>query len=210
MTIKALEQAIGGLSNPSKMPGLSFGTPAEDCPTGSILRDVAGSVCEDCYAMKGCYRFPVVKDAQENRIAILMEDLSEWQANMTSLLAFKYRKKTGDDAVFRWHDSGDLQSWEHLMAIVDIAIALPNIRFWLPTKEYKLIRAWGSEFPSNLVVRVSAPMKYSTIPNLPGTVGSSVDAMTGYRCGASTREGECGPCRKCWDISVEYVDYPEH
>ena len=50
------------LSNTSKMPGKSISLDAFKCITGSILAAVEGSVCEDCYARKGAYRFPVVKN----------------------------------------------------------------------------------------------------------------------------------------------------
>lgn len=210
MTIKALEQAIGGLSNPSKMPGWSYGIPAAACNIGAILRRLAGSVCHKCYAFKGMYSFPCVKNAQAKRLAILTSDMETWTANMIELLALKYRKKTGDDRVFRWHDAGDIQSVQHFQAIVDIALALPTIQFWIPTKEYNLVRTWMGEIPSNLVVRVSAPMLGQILPLIPGTVGSTVGTGTGFLCEAYTREGKCGPCRGCWDKTVEWVDYPQH
>ena len=55
---------VGGLSKPSKMPGWAYGIPAKECKTGSKLVKVAGSTCEGCYALKGCYVFKVVQDAQ--------------------------------------------------------------------------------------------------------------------------------------------------
>lgn len=225
MTIKALTTAIGGLSNPSKMPGLSIGTPAQDCITGGILRNVKGSVCEHCYCYdKGMYSFPVVKEAQRKRMEVISSDLETWADNMAELLALKYRNKAKKDKVFRWHDSGDIQSVDHLTAIASIAETLPDIDFWLPTKEYKMVRAWLKvyEVPSNLTLRVSAPMMGQTIPNLPGTVGSTVGALTGFACTATLDEngnvlpkghpdkGTCRDCRACWDNSVEYVDYPQH
>ena len=57
MNIKQAYEIIGSLGKPSKMPGFAYGTPAELCKTGSKLRKVKGSVCADCYAMKGCYMF---------------------------------------------------------------------------------------------------------------------------------------------------------
>jgi len=45
---------VGGLSKPSKMPGWSIGLPAKECKTGGKLQAVKGSVCFDCYALKGC------------------------------------------------------------------------------------------------------------------------------------------------------------
>ena len=53
----------GGLSKPSKMPGYAYNLPATECKIGSKLVKVPGSVCHGCYALKGRYRFPNVKDA---------------------------------------------------------------------------------------------------------------------------------------------------
>ena len=62
-TSEALKIIGGSLSKPSKMPGWSIGLPAKECKTGGKLQAVPGSVCYDCYAMKGCYVFKVVQDA---------------------------------------------------------------------------------------------------------------------------------------------------
>ena len=62
---------VGGLSKPSKMPGWAYGLPAKECKTGSKLVKVAGSTCEGCYALKGCYVFKVVQEAQYRRLASL-------------------------------------------------------------------------------------------------------------------------------------------
>lgn len=213
MKLKDIENAVGGLSNPSKMPGLAYGTPAAACPIGAILRKRAGSVCSGCYAHKGMYVFPVVRNAQAKRLAILSSDLEAWRINMTILLGRKYAKKSGPDAVFRWHDSGDLQGAEHLSAIVQIARDLPGVRFWIPTKEYALVRAWirhNGSFPSNLTVRVSAPMVGANAAPIPGTVSSTVGSGTGYACPAPSQGNECGDCRACWDNSVKSVDYHQH
>ena len=59
---------VGGLSRPSKMPGWAYGLPAKECKTGSKLREVKDSVCEGCYALKGCYVFEVVQAAQYRRL----------------------------------------------------------------------------------------------------------------------------------------------
>ena len=52
-TNEALKIIGGSLSKPSKMPGWSIGLPAKECKTGAKLQAVPGSVCYDCYAMKG-------------------------------------------------------------------------------------------------------------------------------------------------------------
>ena len=70
-TSEALKIIGGSLSKPSKMPGWSIGLPAKECKTGGKLQDVPGSVCYDCYALKGCYVFKVVQDAQYRRLAAI-------------------------------------------------------------------------------------------------------------------------------------------
>ena len=92
---------VGGLSKPSKMPGWSIGLPAKECKTGGKLQKVPGSVCFDCYALKGCYVFKVVQDAQYRRLRALQDP--QWVKAMTHLI----NSKKPD--VFRWHDSGDVQ-----------------------------------------------------------------------------------------------------
>ena len=130
MKVSELAALVGGLSEPSKMPGFAYGIPAQACKLGAILAKKKGSVCNSCYALKGMYVFPVVKNAQAKRLKILLSDMFAWKRAMVSLLEKKYRRKTGDERVFRWHDSGDLQSVSHLQAIVEIANLLPDIRFW--------------------------------------------------------------------------------
>jgi hypothetical protein len=70
-TSEALKIIGGSLSKPSKMPGWSIGLPAKECKTGGKLQKVPGSVCYDCYALKGCYVFKVVQDAQYRRLAAI-------------------------------------------------------------------------------------------------------------------------------------------
>ena len=70
-TKEALKIIGGSLSKPSKMPGWSIGLPAKECKTGGKLQAVPGSVCFDCYALKGCYVFKVVQDAQYRRLAAI-------------------------------------------------------------------------------------------------------------------------------------------
>lgn len=117
---------------------------------------------------------------------------------------------------FRWHDSGDLQSLEHLQAIVDVAKATPFLDHWVPTREFGIVGKWlkanPEGFPSNLVVRLSTPMKYELHANQPfGLTFSSVgvnDAMKIAQCPAQLNANKCGDCNHCW--KPENVNYPLH
>lgn len=205
-TKKEALAVVGGLSNPSKMPGYSYGIPAKECKTGSKLRKVAGSVCEVCYALKGMYVFPVVKEAQYRRLESLKDD--RWVDAMVRLIM--------GEKVFRWHDSGDLQSLGHLWMIVQVCKRTSLTKHWLPTKEKAIVaeyrRLYG-DFPSNLVIRVSAPMigtRLQLTENITHTSSVGKPLHGAEICEAYTREGKCGDCRKCWDSQVVDICYPQH
>ena len=78
---------VGGLSKPGKMPGWAYGLPAKECKTGSKLRQVKDSVCYNCYALKGCYVFKVVQDAQYRRLEATKSPL--WVGAMALLINSK-------------------------------------------------------------------------------------------------------------------------
>jgi hypothetical protein len=210
LKISDLESAVGGLSKPSKMPWLSYSIPASRCKVGSTLRKVPGSTCASCYACKGRYTFANVQEALDRRVASLDVDVNRWAGTMRALLERKARGQARD---FRWHDSGDLQGQAHLDAIIWIAESLPHVRFWLPSREYGLVRANVDRLQGipNLTVRISAPMVGLSLNGngLPtSTVGRDKD---GFQCPAvSTGSGKCGDCRACWDPSIPNVNYPLH
>ena len=122
---KQASTITGGLSQPGKMPEGSYNLPAAACQTGQILAKVEGTPCSGCYALKGRYRFPNVKDALARRLDSLKHP--DWVRAMTVLI-------TGIKH-FRWHDSGDIQSSWHLQQIFKVCEATPDTMHWLPTQE---------------------------------------------------------------------------
>lgn len=214
-------------SQTEKMPWLSWDTPAWNCKTGSKLAKIEGTVCHGCYALNGRYIFGNVKNANTARFSQL-EDLKVWQENFIVQLRAKYkslRDKTRK-GYFRWHTSGDIQSLEHLVAINEIAKALPEIKFWLPTKELGMImefQAIYGEFADNLCVRPSM-FKVDQLPSnslgLPTStvVSTPVNADDRHEniCPASLEafngasKVNCNECRKCWDKNVNNVAYIYH
>lgn len=200
------------LGHPSKMPCASYGISALMCKTGSKLAQIPGSVCHGCYALGANYRYPSVTKAHARRLAEI--DTPEWVARMCEAIDRETRK-TGVD-FFRWHDSGDLQSLAHLRNIVRIALHLTHVAFWLPTKEFSLVRQYVKkygEFPRNLTVRLSAHMVDGKPPRwwpYTSTVHAKAPAQ-GFTCQAyATASGKCGDCRACWSKDVPNVSYPKH
>ena len=189
----------GSLSKPSKMPGWSIGLPAKECKTGGKLQAVPGSVCYDCYALKVCYVFKVVQDAQYRRLAAIKHPL--WVGAMAHLINSKKAN------VFRWHDSGDVQDEEHLIKIFAVCKLTPKIRHWLPTRE-AWIKAFLPECPENLVIRFSAPMVDQEAPA--SWPNSSEVVTAGATCPAAQQDNECRDCRACWDSNIKTIKYGKH
>ena len=190
---------VGGLSKPSKMPGWAYGLPAKECKTGSKLVKVAGSTCEGCYALKGCYVFKVVQEAQYRRLASIKHDL--WTGAMALLINSKKSK------VFRWHDSGDVQDEAHLIKIFAVCKLTPGTNHWLPTRE-AWIKKHLKDCPDNLVIRFSSPMVDQDAPaSWPNT---STVVTAGATCPAPTQDNECKDCRACWNPEVKNVAYGQH
>ena len=206
-TLKAAWDLVGGFSKTKKMPGWSYGVPTDMCNSGMKLKEIPNSVCADCYADKGSYRrYPAVKVAQYRRL----DSISHPQWVEAMIYVMNHSKQILRDKVFRWHDSGDIQGLEHLDKIVRIAIATPDIRYWLPTKESNWIQKYDKPIPKNLVIRLSGTFidgKEPTSWSHTSTVVTNKDAAT---CRAFENGGMCGDCRQCWDGTVKNVSYFKH
>jgi Gene product 88 len=219
-TAKALKDATGGLGYPSKMPGTSFGIPAQACKTGAKLHNVPDSVCADCYALKGNYIYPSVQKAQETRLALI--DSPQWAKAMVTLLTVTHARGMGrkgpiDSGWHRWHDSGDIQSVSHLAKICEVARGTPQIQHWLPTRETAMVAAYvrdGGIVPDNLTIRISATMvdgpATKAWPITSRVHHNAAPAAGAHVCPAPTQGNACGACRACWNPEVACVTYHKH
>ena len=199
MNTKEAWALVGGLSKPSKMPGWSIGIPAKECKTGKKLRQIKNSVCEGCYALKGCYVFKVVQEAQYKRLEAIQHP--DWVLAMATLI----NSKKPD--VFRWHDSGDVQDVQHLEKIFEVCKLTPNKRHWMPTRE-AWIKDHMHKAPANLVVRFSSPMiDQGPVKSWANTSTVSTKSRS---CPAPDNNNECGSCRACWDPLVKNIEYGKH
>jgi hypothetical protein len=238
--VDQLAAPAGGLSRPSKMPGPSYSLPAGRCQIGGKLASCPGTVCSGCYAKKGCYMFASTVAAMARRMAAVDAALSDpvaadrWVDSLASALNHAHQltqvqiDRTGrpgkaDGRFFRWHDSGDLQSPDHLALICRVATETPQVRHWLPTRETGHVAnylAAGGTVPRNLRIRVSlsrvdgrpAPVhrKLATGPAKVTLSGVHTDRPRNrFRCcPAYQNDGHCGDCRRCWNRGG--VSYPLH
>jgi len=211
MLVKDATDIVGGLSEPGKMPCYTFSLDAGGCNVGAKLAKVPGSVCADCYALKGHYikYQTAIQRAQARRLDALLHN-PKWVRAMVRLV------RRGD--YFRWFDSGDIPDMRSLIKVVAVAMLTPNTMHWLPTKEYQLISTYkrsGGFIPANLIIRQSAPMINGILPSSSGTSsmvitdGAKLPADTA-RCNASHQGNQCRDCRACWDPAQLRIAYPKH
>lgn len=208
MLKKEAREITGGLSKPNKMPGPSINLPAVACITGAKLVKVKGSTCSGCYALKGRYRFQNVKDAMQRRLAKLHDP--RWIDAMVTLINGRHWQKP--EPVFRWHDSGDLQSVQHLKNIFEVCKRTPDTMHWLPTREARFLSLMDPDVvPKNLKIVLSDHMNNQQVAPTwwPYTSGVSTDHKQ-VTCPASKQGNKCLNCRKCWARSVKRVIYGKH
>lgn len=214
------------LSNPGKIPCFGYSISATRCKVGSTLVNVKDSVCHGCYALAGWYATrKVIHEAMEKRYQALFNP--RWVEAM--IFHIQNKKQT----YFRWHDSGDLQGLWHLDMIAQVAMMCPDTLFWLPTREYGIVKEYWelngrvplNKLLPNLIIRMSAHMLEQEPPasflERVGVTGSSV-VKENFTCPASTKSyisqngkheklyGYCGACRSCWDQKVLVVSYKSH
>ena len=179
MLKKHAQEIHGGLTQTTKMPCKSYSLPTIACITGFRMREIANSVCAMCYAEKGNYhRYQNgIEPVQHARLDSITQSIesTEYRALWIEAMSLSI----GTDKYFRFHDSGDLQSIEHLELYADLARAMPDCKFWLPTREYGIVAAFTAQFdiPANLVIRLSAMFtdKLVIVPKtLQGVAGISV------------------------------------
>lgn len=230
MTKDLAMQIIVSLSKPLKLPCPAYSIPANMCITGQKLAKVKGSICEGCYCLKkrgGFYnKRPVVISALERRAEAIHNP--KWAQAMAFVINDKQMP------FFRWHDSGDLQSVEHMEKIAQICKLTPKTKHWLPTREYGIMETFWikngcvpiSKLIPNLSVRLSATMINGQPPmELAAKLGCQCSGVAdnSYTCPShlyqiQDRHGEnkvitsdnCGPCRSCWSQDVMCIIYRKH
>lgn len=197
--------SVGGLSKPSKMPCWSYSLPASMCITGGQLSLDPTSVCFKCYAKRNNYLWKPVQACLHRRAYSILRP--HWVPNMTYLI-----NNLSPD-YFRWNDSGDLQSPEHLIKIIDVCNGTPQCRHYLPTKEYGFVQEVMNHLtlPENLCLRLSTYTVDGEPPlhlGLPCSITTTDESKV--NCSAPKQGNKCLDCRKCWTKMFNLIYYKKH
>ena len=121
------------------------------------VRGTCGGCCDGCE--KVCY---AVNDARRyhntcmpslgKNTVIMRHDLDDMFAQLKSeCVAKKVR-------VLRYHSSGEVESYDYLLHMVQLANELPDVKFYFYTKRFAFVERYLGEyrqFPNNLVCNIS-------------------------------------------------------
>ena len=195
------------LSQTSKMPCKSISLDARLCITGAKLAEIPGTTCFKCYALGGRYRMNNVRAAMARRLAFMTgpnfieQMVQEIQTHETS-------------GYFRWFDSGDVQSVQMALDILEVCKQTPDVKHWIPSRESGI---WGDALahvalPDNVTLRMSATkLDHKPSEQWPNTSTVHKDAdPIGTACVAPTQGNKCHTCRACWDRDIKNISYSFH
>ncbi len=205
------------LSKTSKLGTFSWSLQArETCPGSVDTNGETVPACAGCYATFGNYAFPNVKKVRaDNR--------QQWQHdNFVSDMISALRH----ERYFRLFDSGDFYHVELVKKWFAICEALPDTKFWIPTRSHKVAKLalWIHKLAAlpNVAVRYSADTIDGTYDAaLHGSVIYSCNSQLDIRdvasgmvfpCPAYTEEhgGKCLECRNCYDKQTPVIAYKAH
>lgn len=197
------------LSKTSKLGTKSWSLQALDtCPGSRSDSGALVPACSGCYATAGTYHFPDVKKVRAN-------NKEDWKrADFVSDFIAALKKQTH----FRWFDSGDMYSVKLAEKMLEIMVATPDTKHWLPTRMYKFkkfadILAKMKALP-NVMVRYSSDEIDGTYTK--GVHGSTILPNESYAdsntfvCNAPNQGGKCLDCRACYNKDIPVIGYIAH
>ncbi len=158
----------------------------------------------DCYATKGRFRFPNVKNSLMNNYCLYMLEPATYFAEIkhsinNGMISYSY---------FRWHASGDFVDSNYFSEVVKIANELPLTKFLAFTKKYELVNEYiqnGGIIPDNLHIVFSAwgdDFKIDNPHSFPVAHVRFKDANQNTMIPTDALEcsGDCTNCLQCWNI----------
>ena len=157
-----------------------------------------------CYARKGNFTFPNVKESIDNN---LKEFLADSKSYFNQIIDFL----TNGDIIykfFRWHSSGDIANAEYLKGMVEVAKKCKHTKFLAFTKKFEIVNEYlasGEKLPKNLSIVFSAwdkTFKVDNPFNLPMTYvffkkeenNADIPEFS-FPCA-----GNCSECKACWNL----------
>lgn len=202
VNITQSNEKLGGFIPQVNLPPII--TCRENCPCASL-----------CYACKGRFTFPNVKESHKENLEAYLADADNFfeaiKYFLTSgMVIYKY---------FRWHSAGDIVDARYFEGMVEVAKAVPYTKFLAFTKKFEIVNNYltaGNTLPENLHVVFSAWDKDFKVENpyrLPVTYVSFKDESKNAEIPplAIPCTGKCDKCLACWSLhNGQSVVFKQH
>lgn len=132
------------------IPAFSSRTGLKTCP-------MAGSCAKFCYAQKGTYTWTPTKNAQENRLATVIDGTFKAKFSKEIEVKLKTATRLGQKLAIRLHSSGDIYSLDYLKTLIEIMNDFPTTHFYVYTKSVTLIKRMdkAGKLPANFTYVLS-------------------------------------------------------
>lgn len=180
--------------------------PSISLPAGETCRPDAPCL-DKCYARKGNFHLPSVKDALADNLAYWNESHAAFEMSVNDFVCL-YR-------FIRWHASGDIPDGEYLKMMVRVAKQNPRTDFLCFTKKYELVNEYleHNPFPENLHMALSTwgnfkpenphslPLAMIKFRSRKNDIPEDAIACPGF-CETCCREGG-----SCWELAPGQVVY---
>lgn len=130
--------------------------------TKGVLTDIKGtcSGCCDgcknaCYALRDSkFHSNTIIPANGKNTLFWRKYPDQYFQQIKNYLSNSHRKIK----VFRYHSSGEIENYDYLLRMVEVAKEIPSVHFYFYTKRFNLLEKYLKEykaFPDNLVCNVS-------------------------------------------------------
>ena len=156
-----------------------------------------------CYATKGNFTFPNVKESHIHNLACFVNDPKKYFDDI-----IKYLNGLVSYRFFRYHSSGDIVNEEYFEGMIRVAKKCKTTKFLCFTKKFEIINEYldnGGKIPSNLHIVFSAWDKDFNVPNphnLPVTYVDFNNSELNPKIPelAIPCTGSCPECLACWSL----------
>jgi hypothetical protein len=190
------------LSKPDKLSCFSFDLPLSVCK----------SQC-DYYKNKICYvQNNKLHESYPNRKKILKRNLKLAKSDQfVKVLTGQIRNKK--QRLFRFFSSGDFIDLDHMKKVVQICRNLPDIKFWITTKNDYVLTQYFQEnnltVPKNCIIKLSSPVALMDMPkftkdfckkyNISYSLTTLNNDLVTCKSSLGFNESKCGNCELCFD-----------
>lgn len=230
--LKAVFHATRSNSKLGKMLAISYvpgsgllyfkdGRPVSDC------RGTCGKVCTEgcegcCYA---CRAYKQYNGVTKNRIENTMQLREDIEGHFAYICRYIERHNI---KIVRYTESGEIESYEQFAYLFWLSLAYPDVKFYLYTKNYAVLREFFAKntLPNNLVVLVSIWGntgrkewdEFKKYNNVKCFAVHAEDMQPQVMCpayklenGKVVRTGKtCADCKLCFDSKAKMIGCYEH